>query len=79
MRLWLLRGFAVNKTVMRIDPARLVAGGVPEALAETLLQVPRAELAQKPGRWFAAGARACRRLRMTRSCSAVEALEEFPV
>jgi len=32
--------FAVNKTVMRIDPARLVAGEVPEALAETLLQVP---------------------------------------
>jgi uncharacterized protein YyaL (SSP411 family) len=34
-------GFAVNKSVMRIDPARLVPGGVPEALAETLLQVPR--------------------------------------
>jgi uncharacterized protein len=33
--------FAVNKTVMRIDPSRLVAGGVPEVLAETLLQVPR--------------------------------------
>ena len=32
--------FAINKTVMRIDPARLVAGEVPEALAETLLQVP---------------------------------------
>jgi len=32
--------FAVNKTVMRIDPARLLAGEVPEALAETLLQVP---------------------------------------
>ena len=32
--------FAVNKTVMRIDPARLVPGGLPEALAETLLQVP---------------------------------------
>ncbi len=35
--------FAVNKTVMRIDPARLVSGGLPEALAETLLQVPRPE------------------------------------
>jgi uncharacterized protein YyaL (SSP411 family) len=34
-------GFAVNKTVMRIDPSRLVAGGLPEALAETLLNVPR--------------------------------------
>ena len=33
-------GFSVRKTVMRIDPARLVPGGIPEALAETLLQVP---------------------------------------
>jgi hypothetical protein len=33
-------GFAVNKTVTRLAPARLVPGGVPEALAETLLQVP---------------------------------------
>jgi uncharacterized protein YyaL (SSP411 family) len=32
--------FAVNKTVMRIEPSRLVSGEVPEALAETLLQVP---------------------------------------
>ena len=32
--------FAINKTVLRIDPARLVAGEVPQALAETLLQVP---------------------------------------
>ncbi|HMD47665.1 MAG TPA: hypothetical protein VKG79_01150, partial [Bryobacteraceae bacterium] len=32
--------FAINKTVMRIDPAHLVSGEVPEALAETLLQVP---------------------------------------
>jgi uncharacterized protein YyaL (SSP411 family) len=32
--------FAVNKTVTRIDPARLVAGEVPQTLAETLLQVP---------------------------------------
>jgi hypothetical protein len=32
--------FAINKTVMRIDPVRLVAGEVPEALAESLLQVP---------------------------------------
>jgi hypothetical protein len=28
--------FAVNKTVMRIDPHRLVPGGLPEALAEVL-------------------------------------------
>jgi uncharacterized protein YyaL (SSP411 family) len=33
--------FAVNKTVMRIAPGRLVPGGLPEALAETLLQVPK--------------------------------------
>ncbi len=33
-------GYAVNKSVIRIDPARLVAGGVPEALAETVLRVP---------------------------------------
>ena len=31
--------YAVNKTVMRIAPHRLVPGGVPEALAETLLRV----------------------------------------
>jgi hypothetical protein len=36
-----LARFAVNKTVLRIDPARLVAGELPEALAETLLQAPR--------------------------------------
>jgi len=34
-------GFAVNKTVIRISPSRLVAGGLPEALAETVLQVPK--------------------------------------
>jgi uncharacterized protein YyaL (SSP411 family) len=33
-------GFAVNKTVMRIDPSRLVPGELPEMLAETVLQVP---------------------------------------
>ncbi len=33
-------GFAVNKTVMLIEPSKLVAGELPEALAETLLQVP---------------------------------------
>jgi len=32
--------FAVNKTVMRIAPHRLVPGGIPEALVATLLQVP---------------------------------------
>jgi uncharacterized protein YyaL (SSP411 family) len=32
--------FAVNKTVMRIAPFRLVKGGIPEALEETLLAVP---------------------------------------
>jgi uncharacterized protein YyaL (SSP411 family) len=31
--------FAINKTVMRIAPFRLVPGGVPEVLAETLLKI----------------------------------------
>jgi uncharacterized protein YyaL (SSP411 family) len=35
--------FAVNKSVMRIDPERLIAGGVPEALADMLLQLPMPE------------------------------------
>ncbi len=34
-------GYAVSKTVVRIDPARLKPGGLPEALEETLLQAPR--------------------------------------
>jgi hypothetical protein len=34
-------GFSVNKTVICIDPERLVAAGLPEALAETLLNAPR--------------------------------------
>jgi hypothetical protein len=33
--------FEVNKTVLRIDPAKLAAAELPEALAETLLEVPR--------------------------------------
>ena len=32
--------FAVNKSVIRLAPERLVPGALPEALAETLLQVP---------------------------------------
>ncbi len=32
--------FAVNKTVMRIAPEKLVAGGVPEALEKTVVQAP---------------------------------------
>jgi len=35
-------GFAINKTVIRIETSKLVAGELPEALAETLLQVPLA-------------------------------------
>jgi hypothetical protein len=38
--------FAINKTVMRIAPFRLVAGGIPPALEETLLQVPKPAGAQ---------------------------------
>jgi len=33
--------YAVNKTVMRVAPFRLVPGGVPDALAEMLLQAPK--------------------------------------
>ena len=33
--------FAVNKSVIRIDMERLVPGGIPEALAEVLLEVPK--------------------------------------
>jgi hypothetical protein len=35
--------YAVNKTVIRLRPEQLVEGGIPEALAETVLQVPRPE------------------------------------
>ncbi len=38
--------FAVNKTVIRLAPERLVPGGLPESLAETLLQVPKPVEAQ---------------------------------
>ena len=34
-------GYAVNKTVLRITSEQLVPGGLPEALAETLLQLPQ--------------------------------------
>jgi uncharacterized protein YyaL (SSP411 family) len=39
-------GFAVNKTVLRISSEQLVPGGLPEALAETLLQLPRPQGAE---------------------------------
>ncbi len=35
-----MAGFAVNKTVMRLDRSQLKTGAVPEALEETILQVP---------------------------------------
>jgi hypothetical protein len=35
-----LASFAVNRTVIRVAPERLVPGGIPEALAETLLHAP---------------------------------------
>ena len=38
--------FGINKTVMRIAPHRLVPGGIPEALAEMLLQVPHPQGAE---------------------------------
>ena len=36
-----LARFAVSKAVMRVDPERLVPGGIPEVLAEVLLEVPK--------------------------------------
>ena len=38
--------YGVNKTVMRVAPFRLVPGGVPDALAEMLLQVPKPKSAK---------------------------------
>src|SRR6202008_5034016 len=38
--------YGVNKTVMRVAPFRLVPGGIPEALAEMLLGVPKPEGAE---------------------------------
>jgi uncharacterized protein YyaL (SSP411 family) len=38
-----LASFAINRTVIRIAPERLVPAGIPEALAETLLHAPRPE------------------------------------
>jgi uncharacterized protein YyaL (SSP411 family) len=35
-----IAGYAVNKTVMRIEPERLAPGTLPEALEETVLHVP---------------------------------------
>ena len=35
------KGFSVSKTVIRIDPVQLVAGALPEALVETLLNAPK--------------------------------------
>ena len=35
--------FAVNKMVIRLTPPQIVADGLPESLAETVLQVPRLE------------------------------------
>ena len=33
--------FAVNKTVIRIEPSKLIKGELPPVLEETLLQVPK--------------------------------------
>jgi uncharacterized protein len=42
-------GFAINKTVMRIDSSRLVLGEIPEALAETLLADNQPSVPVPPG------------------------------
>jgi len=36
-----LKGFSVNKLVICLTPERLISGGLPEALAETLLAIPK--------------------------------------
>jgi hypothetical protein len=41
-----LSSFAVNRTVIRLAPERLVPCGIPPALAETLLQAPKPEGSQ---------------------------------
>jgi hypothetical protein len=41
--------FAINKTVMRIASFRLVAGGIPEVLAESLLQESEFRVPPPPG------------------------------
>jgi uncharacterized protein YyaL (SSP411 family) len=41
--------FAINKTVMRIAPFRLVPGGIPEAMAETLLAVNQSRIGGPDG------------------------------
>ncbi|WP_348262007.1 thioredoxin domain-containing protein [Telmatobacter sp. DSM 110680] len=38
-----MAGYAVNKTVVRLHPDELAAGELPEALAETVMQVPKPE------------------------------------
>ena len=60
-------GFAVNKTVIRLQSAQLVSGSLPEALAETLLQVP-SPTRRTPGRWYAAAGLVSRPLRMRKPC-----------
>jgi hypothetical protein len=40
-----LSSFAVNRTVIRLAPERLVPSGIPEALAETLLHAPKPDSA----------------------------------
>jgi hypothetical protein len=61
--------FAVNKTVLRIDPRRLVEGGIPEGLAETLLQLSPPEGAE-------AWAIVCRRRACLPPVTNAEALQE---
>ncbi len=43
-----MAGFSVNKTVIRLTPQQVQAGQLPEALAETVLQVP---MQARPDAW----------------------------
>jgi uncharacterized protein len=68
-------GYSVNKSVFRISPERLVPGGIPEAFAETFLQIPKPESAKA---WaFVCRGRSCMPP-VTDSDALLQALEVAP-
>jgi uncharacterized protein YyaL (SSP411 family) len=68
-------GYSVNKGVFRIAPERLVPGGIPEAFAETFLQIPKPESAKA---WaFVCRGRSCMPP-VTDSDALLQALEVAP-
>jgi uncharacterized protein YyaL (SSP411 family) len=68
-------GYAIQKSVFRISPERLVPGGVPEVLAETLLKMPSSERAKA---WaFVCRGRSCMPP-VTDSDALLEVLDDAP-